>query len=31
MIDNGFAVIYSEPESEIISRSGDSCIVALCD
>jgi leucyl-tRNA synthetase len=31
MIDNGFAVPYSEPESEVMSRSGDSCCVALCD
>ncbi len=25
------AVIYMEPEKTIISRSGDRCIVALCD
>lgn len=31
MIEGGFAAVYNEPENEIISRSGDSCIVALCD
>lgn len=31
MIENGLAVPYNEPESEVISRTGDSCIVALCD
>jgi hypothetical protein len=30
MIENGFAVPYSEPESEVVSRTGDSCIVGLC-
>ena len=25
------AVIYHEPEGKIVSRSGDDCIVALCD
>ena len=25
------AVIYMEPEKQIISRSGDECVVALCD
>ena len=25
------AVIYMEPEKRILSRSGDECVVALCD
>ena len=31
MIDNNEAVLYQEPEKTIISRSGDRCVVALCD
>lgn len=31
MIDKNEAVIYYEPEKRIISRSGDECVVALCD
>ena len=31
MLDNGEAVIYHEPESAIITRSNDTCVVALCD
>ena len=31
MIDNGMAAPYYEPENEVISRTGDDCIVALCD
>ena len=31
MIVAGQAVIYMEPEKTIISRSGDECVVALCD
>lgn len=31
LIDRKEAVIYYEPENEVISRSGESCIVALCD
>lgn len=31
LIRNGQAFIYMEPEKEVISRSGDSCVVALCD
>jgi leucyl-tRNA synthetase len=31
LIDNLEAVIYYEPEREIISRSGDECVVALCN
>ena len=31
LMDLGLACPYYEPESEIISRTGDECIVALCD
>jgi leucyl-tRNA synthetase len=31
MIEAGQAVSYYEPEKTVISRSGDECIVALCD
>ena len=31
MIEREEALIYYEPENEVISRSGESCIVALCD
>jgi hypothetical protein len=31
MVDSKEAVIYMEPEKTIISRSGDECVVALCD
>ncbi|XP_062909230.1 leucine--tRNA ligase, cytoplasmic isoform X1 [Mobula hypostoma] len=31
MIDNREAMIYMEPEKQIISRSADECVVALCD
>ena len=31
MVDSGDAVIYFEPEKEVLSRTGDSCIVALVD
>jgi leucyl-tRNA synthetase len=31
MIDNNEAAIYYEPENEVVSRSGDDCVVALCD
>ena len=31
LIDNGQALLYQEPESTVISRSGDECVVALCD
>ena len=31
MIDDNEAFIYFEPEREVMSRTGDSCIVALCD
>merc|ERR1719391_956034 len=31
LIDQGQAVVYQEPDKNIISRSGDECVVALCD
>ena len=31
MVDSGEAVLYQEPERTVISRSGDACVVALCD
>ena len=31
MIDAGDAAAYFEPEGRVVSRSGDECIVALCD
>ena len=31
MIRDGTACKYVEPEKRIISRSGDECVVALCD
>ena len=31
MLEAGEALLYSEPEREVISRSGDECVVALCD
>lgn len=31
MVENGQAVIYYEPEDTIITRSMDTCVVALCD
>ncbi|XP_018899955.2 leucine--tRNA ligase, cytoplasmic isoform X1 [Bemisia tabaci] len=31
LIDQGQAVLYYEPEKLIMSRSGDECVVALCD
>ena len=31
MIDGGLAVVYSEPEKTVMSRSGDECVVALTD
>lgn len=30
MLDKNLAVPYYEPESEVISRTGDKCIVASC-
>lgn len=31
MIDAGVAFVYNEPEDVIMSRSGDECVIALCD
>ncbi|XP_052794982.1 leucine--tRNA ligase, cytoplasmic-like [Mya arenaria] len=31
MIDKNEAVKYMEPEKQVMSRSGDECVVALCD
>ena len=31
LIDSGDAILYMEPEKTVISRSGDECVVALCD
>jgi len=31
MFDNNEAAVYYEPENEVTSRSGDDCVVALCD
>jgi len=31
LIKSGDALIYKEPEKKVISRSGDECVVALCD
>lgn len=31
LIDQKQAILYMEPEKQVISRSGDECVVALCD
>ena len=31
MVSQGEAALYQEPESTVVSRSGDVCVVALCD
>ncbi len=31
MVEAGEAILYSEPEKTVISRSGDECVVALTD
>ncbi|XP_056587813.1 leucine--tRNA ligase, cytoplasmic-like [Triplophysa dalaica] len=31
MVEKGEALIYMEPEKQVMSRSGDECVVALCD
>ncbi|CAE8722240.1 unnamed protein product [Polarella glacialis] len=31
LIDQGLAAAYWEPESRVVARSGDECVVALCD
>lgn len=30
-LSQGEAMIYMEPEKQVMSRSGDECVVALCD
>uniref|UniRef100_T1HF82 Uncharacterized protein n=1 Tax=Rhodnius prolixus TaxID=13249 RepID=T1HF82_RHOPR len=31
LTERSLVVVYYEPEKQIISRSGDECVVALCD
>uniref|UniRef100_A0A671KXT1 Leucine--tRNA ligase, cytoplasmic n=1 Tax=Sinocyclocheilus anshuiensis TaxID=1608454 RepID=A0A671KXT1_9TELE len=31
MVEKGEAMIYMEPEKQVLSRSADECVVALCD
>lgn len=31
MVDSNEAVLYQEPENKVVTRSGDECVVALCD
>jgi leucyl-tRNA synthetase len=31
LLEEGYAVLYSEPEKKVMSRSGDECVVALTD
>lgn len=31
LIDSKQAILYMEPEKQVMSRSGDECVVALCD
>lgn len=31
LITDGQALKYVEPESKVVSRSGEECVVALCD
>ncbi|XP_059445411.1 leucine--tRNA ligase, cytoplasmic-like, partial [Corylus avellana] len=31
LLEMGLAIIYSEPEKQVVSRSGDECVVALTD
>lgn len=31
MVDDGDAMVYMEPEKQVMSRSADECVVALCD
>lgn len=31
LLETGEAIVYSEPEKQVISRSGDECVVALTD
>eukprot|EP00961_Rhodomonas_salina_P168129 2266591-Rhodomonas_salina.2 len=31
LVESGDAYVYAEPEQEVVSRSGDKCVVALTD
>lgn len=31
LVKDNLAILYKEPEKQVISRSGDECVVALCD
>lgn len=31
LVDGGDALLYQEPEKRVVSRSGDECVVALCN
>ena len=31
LLEDGSAIVYYEPEKPVLSRSGDDCVVALCD
>jgi leucyl-tRNA synthetase len=31
LVEAGEAIMYSEPEKKVVSRSGDECVVALTD
>ena len=31
LLQTGQAIVHSEPENQVISRSGDECVVALTD
>lgn len=31
LVETGQAILYSEPEKKVVSRSGDECVVALTD
>lgn len=31
MVADGTAILYQEPQKQVINRSGDECVVALCD
>ena len=31
MVERKEALVYREPEKQIIARSGDECVVAVCD
>ncbi len=31
VLEEGIAILYSEPEKQVMSRSGDECVVALTD